>query len=134
MAQERQPLTRLETEKKNLETQKTLYGTLAGKLSTLESAASALADADSMAVLKATSSGPSVEVSAGDGSVTGSYSIVVTELARAQVLASTSTYASLDAVVATGGSLTLTPAEGDPVTVAITASTTLADLADLIND
>jgi flagellar hook-associated protein 2 len=134
MAQERVPLTNLETKKKTLETQNTHFGTLAGKLSTLESAARALTDEDSLAFLTATSSSAGVGVSATTGTVTGTFDLVVTELARAQVTASSSTYAAATDVVATGGSLTLTPGNGDPATViTVTGSTTLQGLADLIN-
>jgi flagellar hook-associated protein 2 len=134
MAQERVPLTRLETQKKTLETQDSAFGTLAGKLSTLESAIDTLKAEDSLAFLSATSSGAGVGVSASTGSVTGTYDIVVSELARAQVLTSTSTYAALSDEVATGGTLTLTPGNGDPVTViTISASTSLEALAEQIN-
>ena len=50
----------------------------------------------------------------------------------AQVTASQTTYASsLTDVVATGGTLTLTPTTGAPVTITISGSTTLSQLADL---
>ena len=54
-------------------------------------------------------------------------------LFRSQVLTSTSTYASTDTVVATGGSLTLTPTTGSAVTITLTGSTTLQGLANKIN-
>src|SRR5690606_13566122 len=112
MAQERAPLTRLETQKKTLETQNTAFGTLAGKLSSLESAVEDLKAVDSLSLVTATSSGAGVGVSATSGTVTGTYDVVVSALARAQTTASASTYASFETVIATGGTLTITPADG----------------------
>ena len=58
----------------------------------------------------------------------------MTELAKAQVTQSQSTFAALDTVVATGGTLTLTPAGGgSATTITVSASTTLQQLADAIN-
>lgn len=133
MAQERQPVTTLETQKSTLETQKTAFGTLLSKLTALESAVNKLGTTTSINPTKATSSSPNVEVSASSSATPGTYNLVVSTLARAQVMASSSSYSSLDAVVASGGTLTITPAEGDPVDIAITASTTLSDLAAAIN-
>jgi flagellar hook-associated protein 2 len=133
MQQERAPLTRLETQKKTLETQNTAFGTLAGKLSSLETAIENLKEADSLSLLTATSSDPGVGVSTTSGTVTGTYDVVVSELARAQVTSSQSTYAGLDTVVATGGTLTLTPTTGTATTITISSSTTLAGLASAIN-
>jgi flagellar hook-associated protein 2 len=135
MLQERAPLTRLENHKKTLETQNTAFSTLAGKLSSLESAIENLANEDSMALLTATSSDPGVGVSATTGTVTGTYDVSVTTLAKAQVSSSGTTYASANDVVATGGTFTVTH-DTDPtktVSVAVTGSTTLSQLAAAIN-
>jgi len=134
MAQERQPLTALETRKTTLQSQNSAFGTLAGKLSALGSAADKLKELGSLSTLGATSSDSGVGVTATSGTIPGSYEIVVSELARAQVTASQSTFAATSDVVGTGGSITLTPASGDPVTISLTGSTTLEGLAALIND
>jgi flagellar hook-associated protein 2 len=134
MTQERAPLNRLETQKKTLETQNTAFSTLAGKLSSLESAIEALGKVDSLALLTASSSDTGVGVSATGGTVTGTYDVVVTSLARSQVSSTQTTFGSMNDVVATGGSLTLTPGNGDPaVTITISGSTTLSQLASAIN-
>jgi flagellar hook-associated protein 2 len=134
MIQERSPLTRLENQKKTLESQNTAFSTLAGKLATLETAIENLGKADSLALLTATSSNAGVGVSATGGTVTGTYDIVVTELARAQVTSSSSTYGALTDQVATGGSLTLTPGGGGAaVTINLSGPTTLSGLAAAIN-
>jgi flagellar hook-associated protein 2 len=133
MAQESQPLARMETQKATLQTQNTQFSTLAGKLSTLQSAVDALRDNESLALLSASSSDTGVGVTATGGTVTGAYTVAVTDLAKAQVLASTSTYASLTTVVATSGALTITPAVGAPVVINAGASITLQGLVDAIN-
>jgi flagellar hook-associated protein 2 len=133
MGQERVPLDTLNTQKKSLESQNTLFGTLATKLANLKTATGKLQDVDSLAALDATSSDTGVGVSATGGNVAGTYDVVVSELARAQVNSSTSTYAALTSVVATAGTLTITPATGAPVPIALTGSTTLEGLASAIN-
>jgi flagellar hook-associated protein 2 len=133
MAQEREPLTRLEAQKKALDTQKSAFGTLAGKLADLEAASDALREADSLAALTATSSDDAVGVATTSGTLSGTYDVVVTATARSQVLSSENTFASLDTEVATAGTFTIDGVGGDSVTITITASTTLQELADAIN-
>jgi flagellar hook-associated protein 2 len=72
-------------------------------------------------------------VSAGSTATEGTYNLVVSNLARAQVLASSSSYSSLDSEIATSGTLTITPAEGDPVEITVSASTTVSQLVAAIN-
>lgn len=133
MAQERQPFNRLQAQKTTLETQSTHFGTLAGKLGALNTAVDALRDTDSLALVTATSSDTGVGVSATSGTVAGSYAVVVSELARPQVLTSTSTYTALTDVAATAGGITFTPAVGAAVTVTLSGSTTIQGLANAIN-
>lgn len=135
MAQERQPVTTLQTQKSTLETQKTAFGTFLSKLSTLESAIDKLSTTTSINPTKAVSSSANVEVSASSTATAGTYNVVVSTLARAHVLATSglSPYASADTVVATSGTLTITPATGDPVDIAVTDSTTITELAAAIN-
>ena len=133
MSQESQPLTRLQTQKSTLETQNTQFGTLATKLNTLKSAVTALSDLDSMAQVTASSSDTGVGVSTTSGTVAGSYSVVVDDLARPQVMKSDTNFGALDDVVGNSGNITFTPAAGAPVTVTLTGSTTISGLASLIN-
>src|SRR5689334_13004920 len=95
MTQESQPLTRLQTQKSTLETQNTQFGTLATKLSTLKAAGDALRDTDSMALVTASSSDTGVGVTTTTGTVAGSYSVVVTDLARPQVMKSDTNFGTL---------------------------------------
>lgn len=133
MAQERQPYTRLETQKTALQTQNTQFSTLAGKLSTLQTAVDALRDTKSLALLSASSSDTGVGVTSTGGTVTGSYTVAITSVAKAQVLTSTSSYAALTTVVATGGNLTITPTTGSPVVISAGSSITLQGMVDAIN-
>lgn len=131
MQQASAPLTLLQNQQSALESQVTVFGSLSSRVSTLASAVDALADLDSLNSKAATSSAPSLlSVSADSNAQAGHYDVVVTELARAQVTASTSTTADADTtVVATGGTLDI-----GGVTVEVTGSVTLSQLADAIND
>lgn len=133
IAQERQPLTNLETQQSALETQNTAFGTLATRLNAVQSALESLNRDTSLNGLTAASSDTGVGVSAGSGSVEGTYDVVVNSIARRQVTASASTYASVDAVVATGGALVLTGADGSSTTVSVNALMTVEELVDAIN-
>jgi flagellar hook-associated protein 2 len=137
MVAERAPMTRLETQKSALNTQGTAYTTLATKLGALESALAKLTDADGFSTKAVTSSDPeAVGVTATSGGVAGLYEVVVSELARPQVMASTSTYASPDETIATGGSLSVALFGNPPIQIppsALTGSMTVRQLADAIN-
>jgi len=135
MQQERLPLTALETQKKTLEAQNTAFATYATRLGALESAAETLAKSTSLSRVSATVSDSSaVGISTGSSTITGRYEVAVTELARAQVTASSSTYDSVDDVVATSGILSLARFSEPPIEIAITGAMTLKDLAAAINN
>lgn len=133
MTQESAPLTRLQTQKATLQTQNSALTTLGSKLGALQGSLSSLRTSTSLQNAKASSSSSNIEVSAGSTPVEGTYSVVVSQLARAQVAASSSTWSSTDSVVATGGSLTISTPGGTPVQVSVTVPTTLSELADAIN-
>jgi flagellar hook-associated protein 2 len=133
MQQESQPLTALQTQKSDLDTQKTAFGTLATKLTAVQTALDSLMSSSGVTALAATSSDTGVAVSASGGSVEGNYDVVVSALARRQVTASSSTYASADAIVATGGALTLTGADGTTKTINVGAVMTVKELVTAIN-
>lgn len=133
MTQESQPLGRLQTQKTTLQTQNSALSTLGSKLGALQGALSSLRTSTSLESAKATSSSSNIDVSAGSTPVEGTYSVVVSQLARAQVTASSSTWSSTDTVVATGGALTINTPGGTPVQISVTVPTTLSELADAIN-
>jgi flagellar hook-associated protein 2 len=130
MDQESQPLTALQTRQTELKKIDTNYTTLAAKLGTLQSKASALSNSDTLVTYAATSSSTSaVTASAGSSAVAGRYDVIVTELARAQVTVSSSSAPDANTTaIATGGTITI----GSQV-VTVTGPTTLQGLADAIN-
>lgn len=131
MQQERRPLQSLEQRKLALQTANGTYGTLATKLSTLQSAAAALSEGTATVGHEATSSDvQALTVSSTAGAAAGRHEIVVSQLARAQVTASGVVAAdSNTTTVATGGTLTI-----GGVAVAIGGPVTLSGLAAAIND
>ncbi len=133
MTQERVPFTALGTRKATLLQQNSQLGTLASKLTSLQSAADKLASPGSLSVLKAASSDAGiVGVSTSSGTTPGVYDIVVDHRAKGQVTASTSTSTATD-IVATGGTLQLLAGGNPPVNIVANGGLTLSELADAIN-
>jgi flagellar hook-associated protein 2 len=129
MAQERQPVTALESQRTALKSQQTAFTTLATKVSTLESAVSDLQSATAFSGRSATSTNSSAVSIEASTAAPGSYDVVVQELARAQVTASSSTHPDADTTdVATGGSIII-----NGKTITVTVPTSLQALADAIN-
>ncbi len=130
MTQASQPLTELQSKQTALKSQLSTFGTLSSKVSAVQSAAEDLASLSGITRYSATVSDPSLVSAVTSGSsVPGHYDVVVNELARAQVTASSSTTPDADTtVVADGGSLTI-----NGTTVALSGPTTLAGLARAIN-
>jgi flagellar hook-associated protein 2 len=124
-----QPLTDLQSRQTALKTQVSAFDTLNTRISALRSAADALSSLSSVSTVAGTSTDTAVAVSTGTGAVAGHYDVIVNELARAQVTASTTTAPDANTtVVANGGTLTI-----GGVDVAITGDVTLQQLATAIN-
>jgi flagellar hook-associated protein 2 len=135
MQQERAPIAAIHAQRTTLQGQNSAFATFATRLAAVETAVRDLAETRQLTRVTATSSDSSaVGISTGSASTTGSYQVTVSELARAQVLVSDSTYDSLDAVVATGGVISLARFGDPPIDVVISGSMTLEDLADAINN
>ncbi len=130
ITQERQPIDSLEAQQTKLKTQSTAFSALATKLGALGTAGEALAVSSGFGGRNVTSTDASAVAATGSASaIPGIYDVVVNELARAQVTASSSRAADTDTtIVATGGSLTI---GGTAVTLA--GQVTLEGLADAIN-
>lgn len=130
-AQERQPVQQLETQQFQLQRQRAAFGTLATRLGAVESAARDLSSVTAFSAATASVSNESVaRASASNGAVAGTYSLVVNQLAKAQVTTTVGTTPDADTtVVASGGSLTI----GD-TTVTIAGDVTLQGLATAINE
>lgn len=129
MQQASQPLTALEDRQKALRSQVTGFNALNTSVSSLRSAADALSSLAAVSTLAGFSDDNAVSVTTSTGAVAGHYDIVVTELARAQVTASSSVAPDASTtVVASGGTLTI-----GGVDVAVSGDMTLQQLAAAIN-
>lgn len=129
MTQESQPLQALQTRQAALQSKANTFGTLTTRAVALQQAAARLADTSQLSGFTATSNNTSaLTVSATSSAMPGRYDVVVNELARAQVTASTTAAPDPDTVVASGGTITV-----GGVTVTLSGSTTLRQLADAIN-
>ena len=128
MTQASQPLTALQNRQKALNTQISSFDTLKSRVSSLRSAADSLGSMESISTMAGTSSNPGVSISTGNDAQAGHYDVVVNELARAQVTASTALAITPAAPVASGGSLTI-----GGIVVEVTGDVTLEQLAAAIN-
>jgi len=130
MKQESVPLTTLQKQQTNLQSKATTFRTLAAKVATFESAVADLTSENSMLGRTTSSTNDSaIKVSAGSTAAPGIYDVIVQELARAQVTASSATIDSDTTPVAMGGTLTI---GGIPVNVDVPV--TLKGLAARINE
>jgi flagellar hook-associated protein 2 len=125
-----QPLTSLQKQQSDLQSQITTYGTLASRMQAVQTASKDLSSSSGLNAVSATSSNPAALGVAASGSITpGHYDVVVNELARAQVMVSVSFSSDADTtVVSHGGSLQIGGA-----TVTVAGDVTLQGLADAIN-
>jgi flagellar hook-associated protein 2 len=128
---ERQPVTQLQQQQSALNGQKNFFGEFASKLASLESAIGNLKGAGAFSGRAATVSDTTAgSVSVSPSTPVGSYEILVTDLARAQVSRTNSVHADKDTtIVASGGTLTI-----GGVAVTLTGNTTLEGLATAINN
>jgi flagellar hook-associated protein 2 len=131
---ERQPITRLETDKQTEQTKLTAYGSLNTSLSSLRSAFSALNTEDAYDALKATASDTTVLAATSTSEATpGTFTLNVTSLARPQVTTSAAgQFADINAAIFDGGSFSITQ-DGDTTNVDLTGVDSLAELRDAIN-
>jgi flagellar hook-associated protein 2 len=134
MAIERQPLTRLEADKKDLEAQLSAYGKVKSALSTFQSAFANLKTLDAFEVYKAVSSDESAFTATANSSAAVSFSnIEVIRLAEAHKMGSVS-IADTDTTVLGGSGDQLTATiNGNAFTVDI-GGKTLSQIRDAIND
>jgi len=131
---ERQPITRLETNKRTEQNKLTAYGSLNTSLSSLRSAFAALNTEDAYEALKATASDTSVlSATATSEATPGTFTLNVTSLARPQVTTSgTGQFADINATIFDSGSFSITQ-DGDTTNVDLTGVDSLAELRDAIN-
>ena len=130
MQQESQPVVALQAQQRALQSQQSAFSTLASKLTALETAMKPLGDRTQFGGRSASSTNTAaVDVSATSAASIGAYDIVVSELARAQTTASTSTPHRQGH---DGGGQRRQPGD-QRRDVSITVPATLEDLADAIN-
>ena len=131
---ERQPITRLETDKRTEQNKLTAYGSLNTSLSSLRSAFAALNTEDAYEALKATASDTSVlSATATSEATPGTFTLNVTSLARPQVTTSAAgQFADINAAIFDSGSFSITQ-DGDTTNVNLTGVDSLAELRDAIN-
>jgi flagellar hook-associated protein 2 len=130
MQQESQPLVALQTQQSVISAQQAAFTTFSSKLATLESAVTDLQSGSTFNGRAVSNSNTAaLTASVTSGTPIGTYEVLVSELARAQVTGTTSTVADADTTaVASGGSLTI-----NGKTVTLTGATTLQGLANAIN-
>src|SRR5260221_7474400 len=130
MQQASQPLTALSNRQSALRSQAATFDALNARVAALQSAANALADPGAVSTVAGTTSdSTAVGVSTGSSAVAGHYEVVVNDLARAQVTASSSVAPdATSTIVASSGTLTI-----GGVAVAIAGDVTLQQLAQTIN-
>ncbi len=131
MRQAAEPITALQTRQSALRTQVNTFNSLTSRLQTVRDAADALRTSNGLQAFTTTVSDQSVlRASTGAGAIAGRYDVVVQELARAQVTATTSSAPDPDTtIVASGGTITI---NGRTVTVA--GPVTLQGLVRAINE
>ncbi len=131
MAVERQPLTRLDAQKTSYNAKLSAFGQLKSALSKLQDAAATLTKASTFsATTSNVGDTKSFTATSTSGAQTGSYSIEVGQLARAQRTATSATTAP---DVSAGGKLTITLASGGSKEVDFSSGGSLQDLRNAIN-
>lgn len=143
---ERQPLTRLQVEAASVQARISTYGEIKSLVSALGTAAGNLNSLTTWNSVKATSSRPeSVTATATGGTAANSFSVRVDNIAKQQSFASASISGG---GVLGAGTLTIQPGSfdtavaspfpftgaGAPITITVSATDTLADVASKIND
>ena len=135
---QRLPIDALNTKKTNLQSKLTDYGTLGDKLLALQSAANAIRLPTSFDRTTTTvSDDPKLTAQAGAGAATGSYTVQVTQLAKAhQITNSTAkaVAATTTPIVSGSGTFTFKVGTGANQTVTLNDGATLDDLRSAIND
>jgi flagellar hook-associated protein 2 len=135
MVLERRPLNALEQRETTIKSKLTAFGRVQSALSTLQDSISRLRQASAFGAARASVSGEGVTAVAGAGAVTGRFSVSVTQLARAQSMASTAVATPTTAIGS--GTLTIRSADGSTVLATInvgdSGTGTLAEVRDEIN-
>lgn len=135
MSIQKKPIDDLNKEKSALGKKLSLFQEIGTKLSSLKSTVSSLRRAANFSVKSTTSTDTTkATASASSSASKGTYALNVTQLAQAHKLGSQGV-AALTSTVGTGsGNVSIKVGSGNTVNVAVTASTTIQDLRDAINN
>ena len=134
MAIESQPLTNLQNEQKNLQSQLSAYGTLKSAFSTFQTAMSALSDPSQFAAPSATSSDPTVLTATADSTAAnGTLSYTVQQIAQNQMMSAGTTYADTTTTQVASAGETMTITVGSNSFQVGIGGDTLSQVRDAIN-
>ncbi len=129
------PLEILQGQESDLKTKDSALVTFGTEVADLLDPVADLLLSATFAALDASSTDTDVaSVTLGDGAVAGTYDLNITQLAKAQVTASTNGYTNTTDTAADGGSISFTIGTTTTTAIAISAATSLAELKTLIND
>ena len=129
------PLRALEQKDKDLRTKDSALGSFGVEIAELQDPVGDLVKGTVFTDLEAASTDEDVAtVTLGDSAVTGTYELVITQLAKAQVTASTNGYTNTTDTAADGGTISFTIDGSTTTDITISAATTVAGLKTLIND
>jgi len=135
MILERRPLDALNRRESQIQSKLTALGRVQGAVTALQDAVAALRQPQAFAVPRAAVSGDAATAVAGTGAVTGRFTVAVSQLARAQSMASAAV-AAADTDIGSGA-LTIFAADGTTVLATVnvgdTGAGTLAEVRDEIN-
>jgi len=127
-------LTQLTTEKTTFEKAKSSYGTLSTRVQDLQTAADALRTDAGFKVFTANISDTTMlDALTTDTASPGSYSVVITNTAKAHKILSTGVVDATTTIAAAAGSFSFQVGAGALQTVAVDATTTITSLKDSIN-
>lgn len=126
------PVDTLTTKKGTVDSASIAMNSFNTKLGTLKGAATALSTPSGFVSMAASSSDTSIVGSVTGTATAGSYSVNVTQLAKAQKMRSDAQTSSTTAL-GQAGTLSLKIGTGDPLDIEVTATDTLTDIAAKIN-
>lgn len=127
------PITALQSRQTNLNAASTTISNFSSKLSTLATAARALDTTGEFNATSATSSDTtSLVASSTGGTATGSFDVQISQLAKEQRTKS-NTFASTSDALGISGTLAFTIGSGSPVSLTVSSTDTLTDIASRIS-
>ncbi len=129
------PLAALQQKESSLRTKDSALGTFGTEVADLLDPVGDLVLGESFNALEAASTDSDVAtVTLGDDAIAGTYELNITQLAKAQVTASTNGYTDPTDTAADGGNISFTIGATTTTAITISAATSLTELKVLIND